>query len=127
MRRVDRYPRRSSRGADGAGEIPRRVHRRDDRCRTGRRDADDPRGGDLRALSRCPPRSMLYLTIIGGVFVAWLVIALLFTPHVPYHIGAPIDAGSDHFIHVLESTCQTHLEHGNRVEVFTNGDAFYPA
>jgi cardiolipin synthase A/B len=70
---------------------------------------------------------MLYLTIIGGVFVAWLVIALLFTPHVPYHIEAPIDAGGDHFIHVLESTCQTHLEQGNRVEVFTNGDAFYPA
>jgi cardiolipin synthase len=70
---------------------------------------------------------MLYLTIIGGVFVAWLVIALLFTPHVPYHIEAPIDASSDHFIHVLESTCQTHLEHGNRVEVLTNGDAFYPA
>ena len=70
---------------------------------------------------------MLYLTIIGGVFVAWLIIAVLFTPHVPYHIEAPIDAASDYFIHVLESTCQTHLERGNRVEVFTNGDAFYPA
>jgi len=70
---------------------------------------------------------MLYLTIIGGVFVTWLVVALLFTPHVPYHIEAPIDAASDYFIHVLESTCQTHLERGNRVEVFTNGDAFYPA
>jgi cardiolipin synthase len=69
---------------------------------------------------------MLYLTIIGGAFVAWLIIALLFTPHVPYHIEAPIDASSDHFIHVLESTCQTHLEHGNRVEILTNGDAFYP-
>ena len=34
---------------------------------------------------------------------------------------------SDHFIHVLESICQTHLEHGNRVDVFTNGDTFYPA
>jgi cardiolipin synthase len=70
---------------------------------------------------------MLYLTIIGGLFVAWLIIATLFTPHIPYHIEADIDATSDHFIHVLESTCQTHLEHGNRVEVFTNGDAFYPA
>jgi cardiolipin synthase len=70
---------------------------------------------------------MLYLTIIGGVFIAWLILAVLFTPHVPYHIEAQIDATSDHFIHVLESTCQTHLEHGNRVEVFTNGDVFYPA
>jgi len=70
---------------------------------------------------------MLYLTIIGGAFVAWLIVALLFTPHIPYHIEANIDATSDHFIHVLESICQTHLEHGNRVEVLANGDAFYPA
>ena len=28
---------------------------------------------------------------------------------------------------MLESTCQTHLEHGNRVEILTNGDRFYPA
>jgi cardiolipin synthase A/B len=70
---------------------------------------------------------MLYLTIIGAAFVAWLIIAVLFTPHVPYHIEADIDASSDHFIHVLESTCQTHLEHGNRVEILTDGDTFYPA
>jgi cardiolipin synthase len=30
-------------------------------------------------------------------------------------------------VHVLESTCQTHLEHGNRVEILINGDHFYPA
>jgi len=70
---------------------------------------------------------MLYLTIIGGAFVAWLIVALLFTPHIPYHIEADIDSTCDHFIHVLESICQTHLEHGNRVEVLTNGDTFYPA
>jgi cardiolipin synthase len=70
---------------------------------------------------------MLYLTIIGGAFVAWLILAILFTPHVPYHIEAEIDAGSDHFLHVIESICQTHLEQGNRVEILTNGDAFYPA
>jgi cardiolipin synthase len=70
---------------------------------------------------------MLYLTIIGGVFVTWLILSVLFTPHSPYHIEADIDATSDHFIHVLESICQTHLEHGNRVEVLTNGERFYPA
>ena len=70
---------------------------------------------------------MLYLTIIGGVFLAWFVLALLFMPHVPYHIEAPIDASGDHFVHVLESTCQAHMEHGNRVEILTNGDHFYPA
>jgi len=70
---------------------------------------------------------MLYLTIIGGAFIAWLILAMLFTPHIPYHIQSAIDARSDHCVHVLESTCQTHLEHGNRVEIFTNGDHFYPA
>ena len=50
---------------------------------------------------------MLYLTIIGGVFVTWLIVAMLFTPHVPFHIEAEIDARCDHFIHVIEATCQT--------------------
>ena len=69
---------------------------------------------------------MLYLTIIGGAFIAWIIVATLFTPHIPYHIEIDVDALSDHFIHVLESICQTHLEPGNRVEILTNGDAFYP-
>ena len=62
-----------------------------------------------------------------AVFIAWLILAMLFMPHIPYHIESAIDARSDHFVHVLESTCQTHLEHGNRVEILTNGDQFYPA
>ncbi|HEY6214262.1 MAG TPA: phospholipase D-like domain-containing protein, partial [Vicinamibacterales bacterium] len=70
---------------------------------------------------------MLYLTIIGAAFVTWLILVTLFTPAIPYHAEAPIDADSDHFIHVLESTCHTTLEQGNRVDVFTNGTAFYPA
>jgi cardiolipin synthase A/B len=70
---------------------------------------------------------MLYLTILGGAFIAWLILVVLFTPAIPYHIEADIDSGSDHFIHVLESACQTTLEPGNRVEILTNGTAFYPA
>lgn len=70
---------------------------------------------------------MLYLTIIGGAFVCWLILATLFTPHIPYFVEAEVDARSDHFVRVLEATCQTHLEHGNTVEIFTNGDRFYPA
>jgi cardiolipin synthase A/B len=69
---------------------------------------------------------MLYLTIIGGAFIAWLIIAALFTPHIPYHIEADVDACSEHFVRVLESTCQTHLEPGNHVEILTDGDVFYP-
>jgi cardiolipin synthase len=70
---------------------------------------------------------MLYLTIIGGVFIAWLILVVLFTPHIPYHIETNIDVESEHFIRVLESTCHTRLEPGNRIEIFTNGTAFYPA
>jgi cardiolipin synthase len=91
---------------------------------------DAPRGGVVRAASGVAARAvdaMLYLTIIGGAFVAWLIVAVLFTPHVPYHIEAEIDAGSDHFIRVIESTCQTRLDQGNRVDILTNGDMFYPA
>ena len=70
---------------------------------------------------------MLYLTIIGGAFITWLIVAVLFTPHIPYHVEGRIDATSDHFVHVLESICQTHLEDGNRVDIFTDGAEFYPA
>src|SRR5437763_5016014 len=70
---------------------------------------------------------MLYLTILGGAFIAWLILVVLFTPAIPYHIEADIDSGSDYFIHVLESACQTTLERGNRVDILTNGTAFYPA
>jgi cardiolipin synthase len=70
---------------------------------------------------------MPYFTLIGGAFIAWLVLVMLFTPHIPYHIEAQIDGASDHFIHVLESTCHTTLEPQNRIEIFTNGDRFYPA
>ena len=70
---------------------------------------------------------MLYLTIFGGAFIAWLILVVLFTPAIPYHIEADVDSTSDHFIHVLESACQTTLQPGNRVEILTNGAAFYPA
>ena len=70
---------------------------------------------------------MLYLTIIGGAFIAWLILVMLFTPHIPYHIERDLDATSDHFVRVLESTCLVTLTPGNKVEIFTNGDHFYPA
>src|SRR5207253_5683774 len=34
---------------------------------------------------------------------------------------------SDHFVHVLESTCQATLERGNRIDILDNGTTFYPA
>ena len=70
---------------------------------------------------------MEYLTIIGGAFIAWLIIVSLFTPGIPYHSEAPIDARSDHFTYVLESICNTTLKTGNSIEILTNGPQFYPA
>src|SRR5262249_3227470 len=81
----------------------------------------------VRALPGRAARSMLWLTIVGGAFLVWLIVAVLFTPHIPYHIEREVDARSDHFVHVLESTCLTHLACGNRVTILTDGDAFYPA
>jgi cardiolipin synthase len=70
---------------------------------------------------------MLYLTIIGGAFISWLILVVLFAPHIPYHIEADLDATSDHFVNVIESTCLTKLEPGNTIDIFTNGNEFYPA
>ncbi len=70
---------------------------------------------------------MEYLTIIGGAFIAWLILVSLFTPGIPYHSEAPIDARSDHFTYVLESICNTTLKTGNTIEILTNGPQFYPA
>jgi cardiolipin synthase len=70
---------------------------------------------------------MLYLTIIGGAFISWLIVVVLFAPHIPYHLEADLDATSDHFVNVIESTCLTKLEPGNKVDIFTNGNEFYPA
>jgi cardiolipin synthase len=70
---------------------------------------------------------MLYLTVIGGVFIAWLILVVFFTPAIPYFVEEPVDPRSEHFILVLESTCNTKLHLDNKVDVFTDGTAFYPA
>jgi cardiolipin synthase len=70
---------------------------------------------------------MLYLTIIGGAFIAWLILVMLFAPHIPYHVEGRIEATGDHFIQVLESTLLTRIEGGNTIEVLTDGTTFYPA
>ena len=70
---------------------------------------------------------MQYLTIIGGVFLIWFIVVLLFAPHIPYYVEAPVDPRSDHFIHLLESTCNTALNQHNRIDILTNGTTFYPA
>jgi cardiolipin synthase len=70
---------------------------------------------------------MLYLTIIGGVFITWLLLVVFFTPAIPYHIEEPVDPRGEHFVLMLESTCNTKLHSDNKIDVFTDGTAFYPA
>ena len=70
---------------------------------------------------------MLWLTIVGAVFIAWFLLVVLFAPHIPYHIEGEVDAASDHFVRVIGAACQTRLTEGNAVEILTDGPAFYPA
>jgi cardiolipin synthase len=70
---------------------------------------------------------MSYFAIIGALFVAWLVLVLLFAPHIPYFVEEGTDPSSEHFVRVIEATCNTTLKQHNRIEILTNGSAFYPA
>jgi cardiolipin synthase len=66
-------------------------------------------------------------TLIGMGFIAWLVLVLLFTPRIDYHVTTPLRPDGDDFLHVVQSTCQAPIHPHNKVEVFTNGAQFYPA
>jgi cardiolipin synthase A/B len=70
---------------------------------------------------------MDWLTLIGGIFIAWLIVVVLFAPHIPYYVSEPIDPSCEHFVRMLEATCNTSLARHNRIEIFTNGTSFYPA
>ncbi len=69
----------------------------------------------------------MFWTIVGFAFITWLVLVLLFTPRIDYHVTAPLRPDSDDFLHVIQSTCQAAIHHHNKVEIFTNGAQFYPA
>lgn len=69
----------------------------------------------------------MFWTIVGLAFITWLVLVLLFTPRIDYHVTSPLRPDSDDFLHVIQSTCQAAIHHHNRVEIFTNGAQFYPA
>ena len=70
---------------------------------------------------------MDWLEIAGAVFLTWLVLVFLFTPGINYHLSRRTSVHADDFLYTLQSTCQAALHHGNRVEVFTNGEQYYPA
>jgi cardiolipin synthase len=55
------------------------------------------------------------------------VLVFLFTPGINYHLSQRTSIHEGDFLYTLQSTCQAALHHGNKVTVFTNGAAFYPA
>jgi cardiolipin synthase A/B len=70
---------------------------------------------------------MFWLAVAGGVFLAWLIVVVLFTPAINYHLSRRTSIHDPGFLYTLQSTCQAALHHGNSVQVFTNGTQFYPA
>lgn len=70
---------------------------------------------------------MDWLSTAGALFLVWLVLVFLFTPGINYHLARRTSVHDDNFLYTLQSTCQAAVHHGNRVEIFTNGSAFYPA
>jgi cardiolipin synthase len=70
---------------------------------------------------------MDWLSTAGALFLVWLVLVFLFTPGINYHLARRTSVHDENFLYTLQSTCQAALHHGNRVEIFTNGQEFYPA
>lgn len=67
------------------------------------------------------------LTIAGFAGLAWVVLVSLFTPAINYHLHERIAASSPGFARAIAAIGQISPHPGNKVEVFTNGPAFYPA
>ena len=70
---------------------------------------------------------MLWLSVAGGIFLAWLVLVFLFAPGINYHLSRRTSVHADEFLYTIQSTCQAALHHGNKVDILTNGAEFYPA
>ncbi len=70
---------------------------------------------------------MDWLQVAGAVFLTWLVLVFLFTPHINYHLSRRTSVHAEDFLYTLQSTCQATLHQGNCVQIYTNGVEFYPA
>jgi cardiolipin synthase len=70
---------------------------------------------------------MAWFALAGAVVLIWVVLVILFTPAINYHLSRRASVHEEKFLYTIQSTCQTALHHGNRVDIFTNGDQFYPA
>jgi cardiolipin synthase len=70
---------------------------------------------------------MVWLTVAGFAFIVWLILVSLFTPGINYRLSRRTSVRDPGFLYTIQSTCQTSLHPGNRIEILTNGASFYPA
>jgi cardiolipin synthase len=70
---------------------------------------------------------MDWLTLSVTIFLGWLLVVILFTPGIDYRLSRRTSVHDEGFLYTIQSTCQAALHVGNKVEIFTNGERFYPA
>ena len=70
---------------------------------------------------------MDWLTLSVTIFLVWLIAIILFTPGIDYRLSRRTSVHDEGFLYTIQSTCQAALHDGNKVEIFTNGERFYPA
>ena len=70
---------------------------------------------------------MSWLSIAFALFLVWLVVVVLFTPAINYHLSHRTSVHDAGFLYAIQSSCQAMPHRGNRVEILTDGPAFYPA
>jgi cardiolipin synthase len=70
---------------------------------------------------------MVWLSIAFAVFLVWLVVVVLFTPAINYRLSHRTSVHDAGFLYAIQSTCLAMPHRGNRVEILTDGSAFYPA
>lgn len=68
-----------------------------------------------------------WFALIGGIFILWFIVLVLFAPAVNYRVHTRLDCASPHFVQALHSTTQTAVQHDSHFDVLTNAPAFYPA
>ena len=73
--------------------------------------------------------AFLVIAVIAIVVQSFLLFLALFEPGLAYKVStknpAPLD--SEDFMRVLAAATDARVTRGNRVEVFTNGESYYPA
>jgi hypothetical protein len=59
---------------------------------------------------------MVWLSIPIAVFLVWLILVVLFTPGINYHLSHRTSVHDPGFLYTIQSTCQAALHDGNRVD-----------